>query len=110
MGKGPCAKYTIVFARYCDRIYKKMQKKMDGRLYKQIEAEIEDLTLDPLKGKILVGDLKGMRSVRIDEFRYRIAYEVDDTRCWIIVQNIGHRSYIYDNLKAYLRSHGKARP
>lgn len=108
MDKGPCAKHTIVFTRYCDRIYKKMQKKMDGRVYKQIEAEFEALTSDPLKGKKLIGDLEGMRSVRIGEFRYRIVYEVDDAKCWIIVQSIGHRSYVYDDLKAYLKSHGDA--
>lgn len=106
MGKEPCTKYTVVFTRRCDRIYKKMQKKLDTRLSKKIEDVLESLETDPLLGRKKVGPLDGKRSVRIDEFQFRVVYEVDDTQCWIIVHAVGHHNRVYDRLISYLKSQG----
>ena len=106
MGKGPCTKYTVVFTRYCDRIYKKMQKKMDPRLYRKIETVLESLETDPELGKREAGPLAGKRSARIDEFQFRVVYEVDDARCWIIVHAVVHHRRIYSHLTNYLKGRG----
>lgn len=106
MGREQCTKYTVVFTRHCDRIYKKMLKKMDGRLRDQIDMAFKSLRSNPVLGKKLTEELEGCRSVRINEFQYRVVYEIDDARCWIIIHAVGHRSHVYDQLISYMRSHG----
>ena len=39
-----------------------------------------------------------MRPIHIDEFSYRIVYEVDHAACRIVVYRIRHRSAPCDNL------------
>lgn len=44
-------------------------------------------------------NLKGMRSIHINKFSYRIVYEVDYDACIVTVHKIGHRKSVYDNLQ-----------
>ena len=83
-----------------------MQKKMDTRLYRKVEAVLASLETDPELGRREVGPLAGKRSARIEEFHFRVVYEVDDTRCWIIVHAVGRHRRIYDDLINYLKARG----
>lgn len=50
---------------------------MDRRLHEHVEPELDALRCDPHRGSRLGQNLKGMRSIHIDKFSYRIVYEAD---------------------------------
>jgi len=45
-------------------------------------------------GKPLTGNLKGLWSYRVGDFR--IIYEIQDDKCLVFVITIGHRRDVYD--------------
>lgn len=93
-----CREYTIHMIPWCQREYSKASKRMDRRLREIIESELDVLRHDPWRGSRLKRDLEGMFSIHIDEFSYRIVYEVDHTACKIIIYRIRHRKAAYDKL------------
>lgn len=71
---------------------------MDRRLYGSIAACLDRLKTDPRLGKKLAGNLAGLRSARVDNFAYRVVYEVNDADCIVIVRAILHRSAVYADM------------
>lgn len=72
-----CKEYEVHMTRQCQRDYGKLSKKMDRRLHEHVEPELDALRCDPHRGSRLGQNLKGMRSIHIDKFSYRIVYEAD---------------------------------
>jgi len=56
-------------------------------------AAIDQLAEQPHIGKLLKGDLSGLRRLRVG--KYRIIYEVDDGKVLILVLRVAHRKIIY---------------
>ncbi len=57
-----------------------------------IEA-IDSLREAPLRGSVLKGDLRGLRRLRVGDFR--IVYEVAARELVVLVVRIGHRRDVY---------------
>lgn len=91
-----CREYTVHMTKLCQSGYAKASRRMDRRLHEIIETELDILRSDPLRGSKLERDLKGMYSIHIDKFSYRIVYEVDHAACIITVHKIGHRKSVYN--------------
>ena len=74
---------------------KRAVRDLDGlartRVVSKILAKIESLAEDPAAGKPLVGPLKGIRLLRIGE--YRILYEFDEKT--VTVLTVNHRREAY---------------
>jgi mRNA interferase RelE/StbE len=60
-------------------------------LFEKVIAKIQALTKQPEAGKPLVGPLKGIRSLRVGD--YRILYEV--ARSTVTVLTVNHRREVY---------------
>ena len=56
-------------------------------------AAIDQLAEQPHIGKLLKGDLSGLRRLRVG--KYRIIYEVDDGKVLILILRVAHRKIIY---------------
>ena len=64
----------------------------DRRVRQGIENRIDDLETDAeQKGKTLVADLAGLRSIRAVGQRYRIIYRVDASQRTVFVVSLGIR-------------------
>jgi len=57
-----------------------------------VEA-IDSLRQAPLRGSVLKGDLRGLRRLRVGD--YRIVYEVAAQELLVLVVRIGHRREVY---------------
>ncbi|MEX1139696.1 MAG: type II toxin-antitoxin system RelE/ParE family toxin [Bacteroidota bacterium] len=62
-----------------------------NRIYPKILSKIESLADEPDAGKPLLGPLKGIRSLRVGE--YRILYEIDEKR--VVVLTVNHWKEAY---------------
>lgn len=72
---------------------KKFMKKMDNHLVKKILEAMTSLENDPRPyGHI---KMKGEESYRIRVGKYRIIYEIYETKILIFVINIDHRKDVY---------------
>ena len=60
---------------------------------KKIKNALESLQINPDLGKQLVGPLKGLRSLRVGD--YRIIYKKENNDLIILVVAVGHRKDIY---------------
>ena len=101
-----CEECTVHMSEWCQRGYKKASKKTDRRLREIVESELDLLRHDARRGSKLERDLKGMYSIHIDQFSYRIVYEVDHSACNITVHKIGRRKSAYDSGRSW-RTHGR---
>jgi len=64
----------------------------DRRERELLLERIETLATDPeLQGKVLVGELRGYRSVRAVGQRYRIVYRVQRGEVLVLVVGVGRR-------------------
>ena len=72
---------------------KKSLLKIDKKNRIRLIKVIDDLLSQPYKGTQLKGDLTGLRSIRIGQFR--IIYEIQKDELIILVVRIGHRKEIY---------------
>lgn len=57
-----------------------------------IEA-IDNLAVHPHLGKVLKGDLSGLRRLRVGSFR--VVYEINEGEVFILVLWIAHRKQVY---------------
>ena len=77
----------------------------DGRIRDMLVRRIDGLSKDPTKkGKALVAELMGLRSLRVA--RYRVLYKVDKERVIIVAVGIrreGDTKDIYTRAKKLLR-------
>lgn len=76
-------------------------RKLDPQVAERVRKAIEILSAEPLRGKPLQLDLKGLRSWRTGDFR--IVYRLIDDRLQILVIAVGHRREVYDRLRKRLR-------
>lgn len=60
---------------------------------KRVIERIEDLSKNPFLGKPLKGELKGLWSLRIGE--YRVIYTIDKSNKEVRIYVIGHRKKVY---------------
>ncbi len=64
----------------------------DQRIKKEVWDAARGLVTDPhKKGKPLVGELQGYRSLRVSNQRYRIIYTVQDDKVIVLIVAIGMR-------------------
>lgn len=90
----------------CEKSYKKLRKKGDKRLLELVNESIDKLKTDEKAGQELYQDLKGLYSMHISQFSYRIVYEVKEDNfegIIITVYAISHRKSVYSDLSAYLK-------
>ena len=71
----------------------KSLNRIPGRDHQRIIASLAGIKKDPFGGKTLEGELKGVRSWRVGE--YRILYRILKQELLIIVIRIGPRQGIY---------------
>lgn len=80
------------------RTAKKSLEKLDRNIQKRILdflSDLETLENPRVKGKSLKGDLKEYWRYRVGD--YRILSKIIDNELIILVIDIGHRKYIYNN-------------
>jgi mRNA interferase RelE/StbE len=65
-----------------------------------ITRALREIVSDPFVGKALQGELSGYRSYRIQ--RYRVAYRFNEAENVLEVIHLGHRSHVYEKLRAML--------
>ncbi len=102
--KDPSITNTVSLSSRCEKSYKKFAKKADPKLFKIINDSINQLETNPELGQELSQNLKGMRSIHINQFNYRIVYEVEqgNPSNIITVHAILHRKNAYSDLSTYL--------
>ncbi len=102
-GEDPCIKNIAELSIRCAKSYKKLSKKADPNLLKAVNGCIDELEENPELGKELTQDLKGMRSIRLNAFHYRVVYEVvkGNPSNRIIIHIIAHRKNVYDEMAKY---------
>ena len=61
----------------------------------RIIRAIDDLADSPLRGAVLKGDLRGLRRLRVGD--YRVVYEVQHTALILLVIRVAHRQGAYDH-------------
>lgn len=85
--------YSIIYLNETSKIdYPSLSTSAKDLIKRAIE---ERLTVDPLKfGKPLRYSLKGLRSLRVSN--YRIIYEIDTENHEVIISAIDHRKDVYD--------------
>lgn len=82
--------------RYSIQIKKSALKelqKLSATERPRLIAAIDQLVEQPHIGKLLKGDLSGLRRLRVG--KYRIIYEVDDGKVLILILRVAHRKIIY---------------
>ena len=90
----------VEFTNQCRKDYKKLKKSQPG-LLAAVNSQIGEIGRDPEIGKEMITDLMGFRSVRIDEFCFRIVYRVEGDR--VLVHAIRHRKDVYQEMSRRLR-------
>lgn len=68
-------------------------KKLNPDVIENLRVKIEELKTQPDSGKKLTGPLKGLRSLRVGD--YRIIYKKEAQELVILVITIGHRKEVY---------------
>lgn len=66
---------------------------VEGRDRARLVEAIDSLRDAPLRGSVLKGDLRGLRRLRVGD--YRIVYEVSSEALIVLVVRIGHRREVY---------------
>mgnify|MGYP002623967895 CR=1 FL=1 len=82
---------------YLPEVVKKQIPKLTLPVKRRIKKAIEKkLAIDPIAfGKPLRYSLKGLRSLRVDD--YRIIYKVDESDLKVIIVKIAHRKEVYED-------------
>lgn len=76
------------------RTFLKDAEKLDKSANQRITKSLEDLPYNPYLGKPLRGELKGLFSLRVGE--YRIIYSLDLQNHAILLHAAKHRSKVYE--------------
>ena len=82
--------------KYLPEVVKKQIPKLSLANRQRIQKAIEKkLSIDPIAyGRPLRYSLKGLRRLRVDD--YRVIYKIDDIDHLVIIVKIGHRKEIYE--------------
>ena len=82
-------RYEVLYSEEAEEMLAKVK---DRRVQTKVADLVDGLALDPeLRGKSLVRDLFGFRSIRAIGQRYRIVYRVDPTALQVVVYGLGLR-------------------
>jgi len=81
--------YSVKIKRSVAKELSKIEKPERGRL---IDA-IDRLAENPLQGAVLKGELRGLRRIRVGD--YRVLYEVRDQELVVLVVRVRHRREVY---------------
>jgi mRNA interferase RelE/StbE len=76
------------------RIFAKDLERFDKPTNQRIVKSIDGLRSDPFLGKFLRGELKGLCSLRVGD--YRVIYSIDMAKREIILHSARHRSKVYE--------------
>ena len=68
-------------------------RRIDRPVRVRIVEAIDGLAENPLRGTALKGELKGLRRIRVGE--YRIVYEIQDQVLVVLVVRVRHRRDVY---------------
>ena len=68
-------------------------KRIERPVRVRIVEAIDGLAENPLRGTALKGELKGLRRIRVGE--YRIVYEIQDQALVVLVVRVRHRRDVY---------------
>jgi len=77
------------------KIFAKDLEKLDKPINQRIAKSIDGLHYDPFSGKSLRGELKGLFSLRVGD--YRIVYSIDMAKREIVLHTARHRSKVYED-------------
>jgi mRNA interferase RelE/StbE len=72
---------------------------------RQVKQAVAHLGENPDAGKVLTGELAGLRSYRAR--RFRLVYQLTESARRLCILHVGHRRTIYEELAKYL---GDQRP
>jgi mRNA interferase RelE/StbE len=72
--------------------YKELQR-LDKKERIHIVSTIDKLTGNPHIGKVLKGELSGLRRIRSGN--YRVIYEINEGEVLVLVLRIAHRKQVY---------------
>ena len=75
-------------------------KKLDPGTRSRVRAAVEELSRDPLQGKLLSFTLKGLRSWRTGD--WRIVYRAEAEKVVVVVVTVGHRRDVYERVRRLL--------
>ncbi len=81
--------YSVRIKRSTARELARIAKPARGRI---VEA-IDGLAGNPFAGSALKGELRGLRRIRVGE--YRIVYEIQETELVVLVIRVRHRRDVY---------------
>lgn len=85
----PGAELTILWERRAVKELRTFPRKAQERI---IDA-VEGLKRDPLAGGMLSGEWRGLRRLRVGN--YRVIYGFDGERILVTVVRVGHRREVY---------------
>lgn len=75
-------------------------RKLDPGTRNRVRAAVDELSKDPLQGKLLSFTLKGLRSWRTGD--WRIIYRAEAERVVVVVVTVGHRRDVYERVRRLL--------
>ncbi len=81
--------YSLFLKKEAKDFLKKLDKKQSKRIIKKIEL----LKENPYLGIPLMGNFKGLRKLRIGD--YRTMYKIIDEKLIVVIIKFGHRKNIY---------------
>ena len=68
-------------------------KKLDNSIKSRVISKLERLKTQPELGKPMTGQLTGLRSLRVGD--YRAIYSIEHEKLTILVIKLGHRKNVY---------------
>ena len=86
-------KWTLRYAASAARSI----RKLDPQVRRRVRSGLNELDIDPERGKPLQLSLKGLRSWRTGDFG--IVYRVVNEKIEVIVIALGHRRDVYDRVR-----------
>jgi len=86
------ANYEVVVTPRFDREFLRLAK--SARL--RISSKIDGLAMGPHSNKALHGDMAGLFSLRVGD--YRVIYSIDEVLKRVLLLSVKHRKHAYDRL------------
>ena len=68
-------------------------QRLDNPTRERLITAIDQLAENPHVGKLLKGDLSGLRRIRIGS--YRVIYEINETKILVLILRVAQRKNVY---------------
>lgn len=96
--------YVVELTKKCESEYKKLRKRGNPDLLREIAEYLDQLKTNPNLGEQLIyKELKGMRSIHLNRYQFRILYVVRDNPVRkVIILKIAFRKDFYSDYSQYL--------